>query len=302
MHGLVHVVIAHEVADVEGVGAERPARILVVPVRVVVLDVPEVVQHARFHVGRHVEIHLLGPLQGVGDVDGVEGDRIAATAPIGEPAIVVLQRLKPLDIPLHGGLHVSRRGESLGGEGLEDVAQGSHGQDTGGQLLRALVAIGNQIEYGIGQSLEGCGGSADLQPAELGVDGLPGRSHGLGHGRGLVASSLIHHAIGGKGLGCGRGIDRQLYRRGVGKGARDRRHLEPGHTGRIRLGREADLHPVPSRDGQALACPTGQYEVARTDYHIHGQRRVGLVLQHHGQLELVTEVEKAWGRGPDHQG
>ncbi len=136
--------------------------------------------------------------------------------PVGEAAVVVLQPLQACDVALHGRFHLLGRGQAVGLEGGQHVAQGGDGQDARGELLGAFKGVGDQVEHGVGQGLQGGGGGGDLQPAELREDALGGH-HRLGHG------ALVDHAVGGEGFGGGRGVDRQLDGGRVGIARRQKR-------------------------------------------------------------------------------
>ena len=102
---------------------------------------------------------------------------------------------------MHGLDQFLRLGQALGLKGTEHIAQGRHGQDARGELLRTHVGILCQVKHGVGQRLQSGGRGADLQATELWV-GVGWGDDRLGHG------ALVHRAIDGKGLGRGRRIDR----------------------------------------------------------------------------------------------
>ncbi len=69
----------------------------------------------------------------------------------------------------------------------------------------------------------------------------------------------------------------------------------------MRGSREAHFHPVAGRDAHPQRRLAGQLEVAGPHDHIHLHGLVGLVLQHHRQLEAVAEVQEARRGGAHHQ-
>ena len=137
-----------------------------------ILDLPQVVQCPRLQLLWNVKAFQLCSLQGVGHVDGVEGDRVAAAPPEGKPPSPFCSPANCFHVPLDGCLQLVRRGQPLGRKGGQHVAQGGDGQNPRGQLLRALERVGDQVEHGVGQGVQGGGRGADLQAAKLGIDVL----------------------------------------------------------------------------------------------------------------------------------
>ena len=103
--GFVWVSIAHQIAHVQRVGRQRLAGTLAVPRRVMTFNLAQVFEQALLHLCRNRKALDLSSLQGVGDVDGVKGNRVLALPPVGEAAVRVLQPLQPFDIPLNSRLH-----------------------------------------------------------------------------------------------------------------------------------------------------------------------------------------------------
>ena len=100
-----------------------------------------------------MEILLPRAQQCVSRVDAVIGPRVAPLAPNGKAAVVVLDTLQPLDIPLHRFEQLIGLGQALGIKGTQHIAQRRNGQNARGQLLRALERVSRKVKHGIGQSL-----------------------------------------------------------------------------------------------------------------------------------------------------
>ncbi len=202
-------------------------------------------------VRRHVVAFALCALQGIRDVDAVEGPRFVTPPPDGEAAVVVLHPGQPLDVAGHARLDLGVGGQALGFEGGQHVAQRDDRQDPRGNLLGALERVALQVEHGVGERLQRGGRGGDLQAAELGEDARRGDDR-LGDG------PLVDRAVGRKGLGGGRRLDRQLDLRGVGPRTGGRRDLEAGRACLRRGRREAHLDAVVGGHGHPPARAIGQ--------------------------------------------
>ena len=93
--------------------------------------------------------------------------RPLAPAPEAEAAVVVLEPAQPLEVALHRRLDLLGLRQALGLEGGQHVAQRRHREDARGELLRALEGVGDEVEDGVGQRLEGGRRGRDLEAAEL---------------------------------------------------------------------------------------------------------------------------------------
>ena len=78
-----------------------------------ILDIGQVPEHTLAHIGRHFKAFGLGLLQRMGHMDGGIGDRLLASSPVREAAIMVLQALQLFDISLDNGLHFGRRRQAV---------------------------------------------------------------------------------------------------------------------------------------------------------------------------------------------
>jgi hypothetical protein len=68
----------------------------------VTFDIAQITQRILLHIGRDGKSLLSGAEQGVGYVDGVEGDRFKSAPPVGESAIEILQSSQAFKIAIHG--------------------------------------------------------------------------------------------------------------------------------------------------------------------------------------------------------
>ena len=100
--GLCHVLVTHHVADVQGIGRDRPTNLgrILIPFVEMGLDVLEVRLGLVDHFLRHLVALCLGESQRVGDVDRQE--RIFVTLLVAFPqakaAVASLPRLQYLDV------------------------------------------------------------------------------------------------------------------------------------------------------------------------------------------------------------
>src|SRR5690606_18011836 len=112
-------------------------------------------------------------------------------------------------------------------------------------------------------------------------------------------------AVGGERFGGCRCVDRQFHGGGVGispsSGGGYGGELQPCRSRTLSRSREAHFHAVIGRNGDALACAFAQGQIAALNHDVYGHRFVRLVLEHHGQLEAVAEVEEARRGGAHHQ-
>jgi hypothetical protein len=222
----------------------------------------------------------------VRDVHGDERHRSAAAPPEVEAAVVVLQRLKALDVRADGGAHLLGRGQVFGLEGGQHVLERGHRDDAGGELLAATERVVVKVDEGVREFLQLRRGGRHFQPAEV-SDGV-----GRGFDR-LRDGALVDHAVGGEGFGRGGRVDGERDFCGVRRVARGRGDLEACRAGLGRRDGEAHLDAVLRRDADAAARALGQLGVGRAHGDADAQRAVGLVLQDDGQLRAVAEVEEA---------
>ncbi len=114
--------------------------------------------------------------------------------------------------------------------------------------------------------------------------------------------TFIDHAVGGKGLGGGGGVNRQGDLGGIRPLSGDGSKLHLGGSCGDGFAGEADFHAVVGGDGHLVAGLIGEGQVAYLGDHIHGDVFISLVLEDNRHLELVAEVEEAGGGGAHHQG
>jgi len=99
-HGLTRVCVAHQVAHIQCISRKRAPGFLSIPGRVIFLDIHQVLAQAPQHIRGYIVAFERGALQGMGGVDGVEGDGFLAAAPVRDAAVRVLQPLQTLDVAL----------------------------------------------------------------------------------------------------------------------------------------------------------------------------------------------------------
>ena len=203
--GFLNITIPGQVTDIQRISAQGVAGVFAVPVGIVVFNLGQVSERVLVHGFGHIETLQAGAHQGMGHMHGVERAGFKSALPVGETAIVILHPLQAGQVTRKRGFQFGRFGQAVSFESGQDIAQGGNPQDARGQLLGAFVGILHQVQDSVRQGLQSGRGGRNLQAAILREDSF-GILHRLGN------SARINHAVSGKGLGRGRGIDRQLNR------------------------------------------------------------------------------------------